>query len=314
MSRILKVFKIFFRNVEEVAIERHWSWVPVDKETNKGASELKNHLTARLGLKEHAYQYGIGGFSLKWFRLAKSSAGKCENFAVAMDGHWQLQLPNLLWDESSSDLNGKYWTLYTRWAVKVLCAWHVVLSGPSTLFITPKMSLKRDFDSLKKTLSSQPVVSIQICGRRLSYPGVWEITEKNNLTSMRQIRMTRNQNLKKIQNLSTDLVGELFSSDKVFFKNLKWKTIQYNERITAKKFLDYFQWVYLWGLSLDSSVFNRNLPLKSKIINLTHQRFGFRVLYSCILSICLDNYQLRPASKSYQRWKETRKCKMTSVS
>ena len=87
-----------------------------------------------------------------------------------------------------------------------------------------------------------------------------------------------------------------------------------NLRSHLKKFLDYFQWVYLWGLSLDSSVFNRNLPLKSKIINLTHQRFGFRVLYSCILSICLDNYQLRPASKSYQRWKETRKCKMTSVS
>ena len=39
-----------------------------------------------LGLKEQAHQYGIGGFSLKLFRLAKSPAGKCENFAIVTDG------------------------------------------------------------------------------------------------------------------------------------------------------------------------------------------------------------------------------------
>ena len=85
------------------AIERHRSRVPVDKEAHRGVSELKKHLTEFLGLKEQAHQYGIGGFSLKLFRLAKSPAGKCENFAIVTDGQWQLELS----DESSSELNGK---------------------------------------------------------------------------------------------------------------------------------------------------------------------------------------------------------------
>ena len=40
-------------------------------------------------------QFGIGGFSLKLFRLAKSSTRKCENFATVTDGQWQLELSNL---------------------------------------------------------------------------------------------------------------------------------------------------------------------------------------------------------------------------
>ena len=67
----------------------------------------KKHLTAFLGLKEQALQFGIGGFSLKLFRLAKSSTGKCENFAIVTDGQWQVELPNLISDEGSSELNGK---------------------------------------------------------------------------------------------------------------------------------------------------------------------------------------------------------------
>ena len=72
--------------------------------------------------------------------------------------------------------------------------------------------------------------------------------------------------------------------------------------MTAKEFLDYFQWVYQrggggglgGGLSLDSSVFNENLSLKRKIINLTHQRFGLtRVLYSCTFNL---SGQVRPLS------------------
>ena len=34
-------------------------------------------------------------------------AGKCENFAIVTDGQWQLELPNLISDESRSELNGK---------------------------------------------------------------------------------------------------------------------------------------------------------------------------------------------------------------
>ena len=107
MTGIAKVIVSFFRKGEEVTIERHRSRVPVDKEAHRGVSELKKHLTEFLGLKGQAHQYGIGGFSLQLFRLAKSPAGKCENFAIATDGQWQLELPNLISDESSSELNGK---------------------------------------------------------------------------------------------------------------------------------------------------------------------------------------------------------------
>ena len=70
-------------------------------------SNLKKHLTEFWGLKEQALQFGIGGFSLMLFRLAKSSTGKCENFALITDGQWQLELPNLISDEGSSELNCK---------------------------------------------------------------------------------------------------------------------------------------------------------------------------------------------------------------
>jgi len=120
MSGIVKVIVSFFRKGEEVAIERHRSRVPVDKETHKGVSQLKKHLTEFLGLKEQAHQYGIGGFSLKLFRLAKSSAGgKCENFAIVTDGQWQLELPNLISDESSSELNGKCGTCAAEFDVSL---------------------------------------------------------------------------------------------------------------------------------------------------------------------------------------------------
>ena len=102
----------FFRKGEKVAIERHQSLVPLDKETHKGVSELKNHLMEFLGLEEQAHKYRIGGFSLKLFCLVKTPAGKCENFALVTDGQWQLELPNLILDESSSELNGKCGMLY----------------------------------------------------------------------------------------------------------------------------------------------------------------------------------------------------------
>ena len=97
----------FFRKGEEVAIERHRSRVLVDKDKHTRVFEFKKHLTEFLGLKEQALQFGIGGFSLKLFRLAKSSTGKCENFAIVTDGQWQVDLQNLISDEGSSELNGK---------------------------------------------------------------------------------------------------------------------------------------------------------------------------------------------------------------
>ena len=120
MSGIIKVIVSFFRKGEEVAIERHRSRVPVDKETHKGVSELKKHLTAEfLGLKEQEHQYGIGGFSLKLFCLAKSPAGKCENFVIVTDRQWQLELPHLISDESSSEFNGKCGTCAAEFHVSL---------------------------------------------------------------------------------------------------------------------------------------------------------------------------------------------------
>ena len=40
-------------------------------------------------------------------RLIKSSAGKCENFAIETDGQWKLERAKLISDEGSSELNGK---------------------------------------------------------------------------------------------------------------------------------------------------------------------------------------------------------------
>nr|XP_058956146.1 uncharacterized protein LOC131783420 [Pocillopora verrucosa] len=120
MTGIAKVIVSFFRKGEEVAIERHRSRVPVDKEAHRGVSELKKHLTET--------SYGIGGFSLKLFRLAKSPAGKCENFAIVTDGQWQLELPNLISDESSSELNVHIIQEVTNWTGKPV----VLLKAPAT--------------------------------------------------------------------------------------------------------------------------------------------------------------------------------------
>ena len=120
MSGIVKVIVSFSRKGEDVAIERHRSRVPVDKETHKGVFKLKKHLTAEfLGLKEQAHQYGIGRFSLKLFCLAKSPAGKCENFVIVTDGQWQLELPHLISDESSSEFNGKCGTCAAEFHVSL---------------------------------------------------------------------------------------------------------------------------------------------------------------------------------------------------
>ena len=107
MSGIIKVIVSFFRKGEEVAIERHRSRVLVDKDKHTRVFEFKKHLTEFLGLNEQALQFGVGAFSLKLFRLAKSSTGKCENFALVTDGKWQLKLPNIISDEGSSELHGK---------------------------------------------------------------------------------------------------------------------------------------------------------------------------------------------------------------
>ena len=100
---------LFIRSshVEEVAIKRHRSRVPVEKDIYSRVFEFKKHLTELLGLKEQALQFGMSGFSLKLFRRAKSSTGKYENFSIVTDGQWQLGLPNLISDEGSSELNGK---------------------------------------------------------------------------------------------------------------------------------------------------------------------------------------------------------------
>ena len=104
---VVRVIASFFRKGQDTPIERHRSRVPIDSVKQSSVVELKRHLTEFLGLKELTLKYGIGGFAVKLFRLAKSSSGKCENFAIVTDAQWQLELVSLLADESTSELNDK---------------------------------------------------------------------------------------------------------------------------------------------------------------------------------------------------------------
>ena len=98
----------FFRKGEEVASERHRSRVPVDKDKHKIVFEFKKHVTEFLELKEQALQFGIGGFSLKLFRLpGRIVHGQMRELCYSNSEQWQLELPNLISDEGSSELNGK---------------------------------------------------------------------------------------------------------------------------------------------------------------------------------------------------------------
>ena len=108
MNGIIKVIVSFFsekanKSQSNATVAGFWS----TKINTLEHSNLKKNLTEFLGLKEQALQFGIGGFLLKLFRLAKSSTGKCENFAIVTDGQRQLELPNLISHEGSSELNGK---------------------------------------------------------------------------------------------------------------------------------------------------------------------------------------------------------------
>ena len=103
MSGIVEVIVIFFLKGEERGIGRHQSRVPVDKDAHKGVSNVKKTCYGVFRTK------GAGAsISLNLFRPAKSPVGKCENFAIVTDGQWQLAPPpNLILDESSSEINGK---------------------------------------------------------------------------------------------------------------------------------------------------------------------------------------------------------------
>lgn len=85
-----------FPKGKEVAIESHRTRVLVNKDKHTRVFECKKHLTEFLGLKGHSLQFGIGGFPLKLFCLT-----------IVTDRQWELELPNLISDEGSSELNGK---------------------------------------------------------------------------------------------------------------------------------------------------------------------------------------------------------------
>ena len=72
----------------------------MDKETYKGVSELKKT------------SYGV-------FRTKEAGTSIYENSAIVTDGQWQLELPNLILDESSSELNGKCGTCAAEFDVSL---------------------------------------------------------------------------------------------------------------------------------------------------------------------------------------------------
>lgn len=105
LKGIVKVLVSFYRHGQESAFERHRSRVPVDLEKHSSVAELKKHLIDFLGIKEQVQKFGLGGFALKLYRLAKGKT--VENFAIVTEGQWKLEIPNLLSDEGNSELNGK---------------------------------------------------------------------------------------------------------------------------------------------------------------------------------------------------------------
>lgn len=95
MSGIIKVIASVFQNAKKlqskVTVPGFWS----TKINTQECLNVKN-MTEFLGLKGHSLQFGIGGFPLKLFCLT-----------IVTDRQWQLELPNLISDEGSSELNGK---------------------------------------------------------------------------------------------------------------------------------------------------------------------------------------------------------------
>lgn len=95
MSGIIKVIASVFQKAKKlqskVTVPGFWS-----TKINTRVFECKKHLTEFLGLKGHSLQFGIGGFPLKLFCLT-----------IVTDRQWELELPNLISDEGSSELNGK---------------------------------------------------------------------------------------------------------------------------------------------------------------------------------------------------------------
>ena len=84
MTGIAKVIVSFFQKGEEVAIERHRSRVPVEKEAHRGVSELKKHLTEFLRTK------GAGTSIWNWWIFVKVIACgqmrkfcNCDGWAMA---------------------------------------------------------------------------------------------------------------------------------------------------------------------------------------------------------------------------------------
>ena len=48
----------------------------------------------------------LADYELKLYRMSKGIGRKTENFAITTDGQWQLELPIMLAEETSSELNG----------------------------------------------------------------------------------------------------------------------------------------------------------------------------------------------------------------
>ena len=56
---------------------------------------------------ELTIKYGLGDFDIKLYRMAPKPGGKSDNFAIATDDQWKLELPSML-DDSGSEMNSMY--------------------------------------------------------------------------------------------------------------------------------------------------------------------------------------------------------------
>ena len=70
---------------------------------------LKKHFVSFLGLKELSSTYGLRNFEIEniMYHMAPKLGGKRDNFAIATDEQWKLELPSML-DGTENEMNSMY--------------------------------------------------------------------------------------------------------------------------------------------------------------------------------------------------------------
>jgi len=102
---IVKAIVSFYRAGDEKPFERYKARVLLNQDHQESLNSFERLIIDFLGLKDQAKKFGLGQFEIKLFRLARSE-GKTENYSIATQQQFKLELPQLITGES--ELNGEY--------------------------------------------------------------------------------------------------------------------------------------------------------------------------------------------------------------